>query len=195
MRARLPTLLSVIVLAFLMVHAAPGGPFDAERILAPEIEANIERHYRLDEPLPQQFVRYLGGLVHGDLGPSYRYIDRSVNDLIATGLPVSLRIGALAIVLALLLGVAAGSVAALNHDRWLDRIVSGLAMTGISIPVFVVAPLLILLLAVRIDLLPAGWSSTESLSRYVLPVVTLALPQLAYIAKLTPRRHARRPVS
>jgi oligopeptide transport system permease protein len=181
----IPTLLLVIVLAFLMVHAAPGGPFDDERILPADVEANIAKAYHLDEPLPQQFARYMSGLVRGDLGPSYRYRDYTVSELIASGFPLSLQLGAMAIVLALLAGVSAGTVAALRQDSLLDRIVMSLAMTGISIPVFVIAPVLVLLLAVKLHLLPAGWSGTPGASKYILPVITLALPQIAYIARLT----------
>ena len=181
----IPTLLLVIALAFLMVHAAPGGPFDDERALPAEVEANIAAAYHLDEPLPKQFVRYVSGLLQGDLGPSYRYVDYSVNELIATAFPYSLRIGALAMALALLIGVSAGTLAALRQGTALDRVVMGFSMTGISIPVFVVAPVLVLLLAVKLQWLPAGWSETGGAGRYILPVVTLALPQIAYIARLT----------
>jgi len=181
----IPTLLLVIALAFLMVHAAPGGPFDDERALPAEVEANIAAAYHLDEPLPKQFVRYVSGLLRGDLGPSYRYVDYSVNELIATAFPYSLRIGALAMALALLIGVSAGTLAALRQGTALDRVVMGFSMTGISIPVFVVAPVLVLLLAVKLQWLPAGWSETGGAGRYILPVVTLALPQIAYIARLT----------
>ena len=181
----IPTLLLVIVLAFLMVHAAPGGPFDDERALPPDIEANIARAYHLDEPLPKQFLRYVAGLLRGDLGPSYRYRDYTVNELIRDAFPLSLTLGALAMTLALILGVTAGTVAALRQDSVTDRAVMVLSMTGISIPVFVVAPLLVLLFAVKLNWLPAGWSSGSGASRMLLPVVTLALPQVAYIARLT----------
>jgi len=181
----IPTLLLVIVLAFLMVHAAPGGPFDDERALPAEVEANIAAAYHLDEPLPKQFLRYMGGLLQGDLGPSYRYVDYDVSELIASGFPYSLRIGATAMALALLLGVSAGTIAALRQGSVLDRVVMGFSMTGISIPVFVVAPVLVLLLAVKLRWLPAGWSATGGVRGYILPVVTLALPQIAYIARLT----------
>ncbi len=181
----IPTLLLVIVLAFLMVHAAPGGPFDDERILPADVEANIAKAYHLDEPLPQQFIRYMSGLVRGDLGPSYRYRDYTVSELIGSGFPLSLQLGALAITLALLVGVSAGTVAALKQDSLLDRVIMSFAMTGISIPVFVIAPVLVLLLAVKLHWLPAGWSGTSGAARFVLPVVTLALPQIAYIARLT----------
>ena len=181
----IPTLMLVITLAFLMVHAAPGGPFDDERVLPADVAANIQAAYHLDEPLPQQFGRYLSGLIRGDLGPSYRYRDYTVAELIGTGFPVSLRIGVLAILLALLLGLSAGTVAALRQGSMLDRIVMSFAMTGISVPVFVIAPVLVLLLAVKLHWLPAGWSGTTGMAKYVLPVITLALPQIAYIARLT----------
>jgi len=181
----IPTLLLVIVLAFLMVRAAPGGPFDDERALAPEIEANIAKAYHLDEPLPAQFIRYLTGIVQGDLGPSYRYRDYTVSELIGGAFPLSLKLGAMAMVLAIVIGVAAGSFAALRRNSPVDRLTMALSMTGISIPVFVVAPVLVLLFAVKLQWLPAGWSGNEGVARFVLPVISLALPQVAYIAKLT----------
>lgn len=181
----IPTLLLVIVVAFLMVHAAPGGPFDAERALPPEIEANIARAYHLDEALPQQFARYLGGVLRGDFGPSYRYRDYSVSELIGNAIPVSMKLGALAMALAVLVGISLGTLAALRQNSALDRLMMGLAMTGISIPVFVVAPLFILFFAVKLQWLPASWSGSTSAWRLLLPVVALALPQIAYIARLT----------
>ncbi|MCP5091169.1 MAG: oligopeptide ABC transporter permease OppB [Gammaproteobacteria bacterium] len=181
----IPTLLLVIVLAFLMVHAAPGGPFDDERVLPADVEANIARAYHLDEPLPKQFVRYLSGLLQGDLGPSYRYRDYTVSELIGNSFPLSMQLGALAMALAIVLGVSAGTVAALKQDTYLDRLVMACSMTGISVPVFVFAPVLVLLFAVKLQWLPAGWSSATGGARLVLPVITLALPQVAYIARLT----------
>jgi oligopeptide transport system permease protein len=180
----IPTLLLVVVLAFLMVHAAPGGPFDDERGLPPEIEANIAAAYDLDKPLPVQLWRYLAGVVRGDLGPSFRYRDYSVSELIGAAFPLSLQLGTLAMLLAIVLGTAAGIWAALRANTITDRLVMSLAMTGISIPVFVIAPVLVLLLAVRFDWLPAGWSGNEGPGRWVLPVLSLALPQVAYIARL-----------
>jgi oligopeptide transport system permease protein len=168
-----------------MVHAAPGGPFDDERALPADVEANIAAAYHLDEPLPQQFLRYMSGLLQGDLGPSYRYRDYTVAELIGTAFPYSLKLGAMAMALALLLGVSAGTVAALRQGTTFDKVVMGFSMTGISIPVFVIAPVLVLFLAVKLQWLPAGWSSSTGVSRYLLPVITLALPQIAYIARLT----------
>ena len=168
-----------------MVHAAPGGPFDDERVLPADVEANIAAAYHLDDPLPKQFVRYLGGLVKGDLGPSYRYRDYTVAELIGSAFPLSLKLGAMAMALALIIGVIAGTEAALRQGTRIDRIVMGFSMTGISIPVFVIAPVLVLLFAVKLQWLPAGWSGGSGMGRYVLPVITLALPQIAYIARLT----------
>jgi len=181
----IPTILLVIAIAFLMVHAAPGGPFDEERMLPPEIERNVERAYHLDEPLPKQFARYLSGVLRGDLGPSYRYRDYTVADLIANALPLSMRLGALAMLLALALGIAAGVLAALRKNSLPDRLVTGVAMVGISVPVFVVAPLMVLVFAVLLDWLPASWTGGRGVARLVMPVIALALPQIAYIARLT----------
>ncbi len=180
----IPTLLLVIALAFMMVHAAPGGPFDNERVVSPEVEANIAARYHLDDPLPVQFLRYLGGVLQGDLGPSYRYVDYTVSELIGSALPYSMALGIIAMLLALLLGVGAGTAAALRQGTGFDRIVMAFSMTGISVPVFVVAPVLVLLFAVKLHWLPAGWSGASGAGKYVLPVITLALPQVAYIARL-----------
>ena len=180
----IPTLLLVIVLAFLLVHSAPGGPFDTERVLAPEIKERIEAYYHLDEPLPAQFFRYTGNLLKGDLGPSYVYRDFSVNELIGSAFPVSALLGALAMLLALAVGLPAGVIAALRSNSTTDRVVMGLALIGISIPIFVIAPALVLFFAVKLNWLPAGFSGSVGGARYILPVVALALPQIAYIARL-----------
>lgn len=181
----IPTLFFVVLLSFLLVHAAPGGPFDEERVLTDAVRANIERYYQLDEPLPAQFLNYVGGVLQGDFGPSYRYRDYTVSELIAGRFPVSMQIGALAILIGIAVGVSIGTVAALRQDSVLDRLVMGVAMTGISVPVFVFAPILVLAFAVKLNWLPAGWSGAPDMSRMILPVVSLALPQIAYIARLT----------
>lgn len=183
--AAIPTLLLVIALAFLMVHAAPGGPFDAERRLPPDIEKNISAAYHLDESLPQQFQRYIVGLSRGDFGPSYRYREYSVSDLIRGAFPVSIRLGLLAMGLALVLGFSLGLAAALRQNSILDRVLTGIAMTGISVPIFVVAPLMVLVFAVHLHWLPASWTGASGGSRLLLPVIALALPQIAFIARLT----------
>ena len=180
----IPALLILITLTFFMMHAAPGGPFDRERDVDPQVRAKLEQTYHLDESLWQQYGRYLTALAHGDLGPSFKYADHSVNELIAEGFPVSLEIGGLAMLLALLLGAALGIVAALRQNGVVDYGVMTLAMLGVSIPNYVFAPLAILLFAVTLGWLPAGGWSGGALPNLVLPVIALAAPQIAYIARL-----------
>lgn len=181
----LPTLLIIITIAFFMMRLAPGGPFDREKQLPPEIEANILRAYNLDKPLHLQYVDYLKNILKGDFGPSYKYLDFTVTDLIMTGFPVSLRLGLYAILLAVFFGVTAGTLAALNQNSLFDYMVMGVAMTGIAIPNFVMAPLLALVFGVYLSWLPvAGWGG-GALKYQLLPVITLALPQIAYIARMT----------
>ena len=180
-----PTLLILIALAFFMIRAAPGGPFDAERSLPAEVEANLRAAYHLDEPLIQQFGRYLINLIQGDFGPSFQYKDYTVTELIMTGFPVSLKLGGLAMLLAIMVGVTVGAIAALRQNSWLDHAVMSASMTGISIPNFVMAPLLILLFAIYLGWLPAGGLGDGSPANLVLPVISLALPQIAYISRLT----------
>ncbi|MEE4165035.1 MAG: oligopeptide ABC transporter permease OppB [Desulfocapsaceae bacterium] len=181
----IPTLFIIITIAFFMMRLAPGGPFDREKQLPPEIEANILKVYNLDKPLHEQYYDYLRNIIRGDFGPSYKYLDFTVNDLIMTGFPVSLRLGLYAILLAVICGVSAGTIAALKQNSWFDFMVMGVAMTGIAIPNFVMAPLLALVFGVYLSWLPvAGWGG-GALQYQVLPVITLALPQIAYIARLT----------
>lgn len=181
----IPTLLILIALAFFMVRLAPGGPFDAERALLPEIEANLRAAYHLDEPLYQQFLRYLGGLLRGDFGPSFQYRDYTVTELIMAGFPVSLRLGGGAMILALLFGITAGSIAALRQNTRTDYSVMSISMTGIAVPNFVMAPILILIFAVYLGWLPAGGLGEGSPKNLILPIISLALPQIAYISRLT----------
>ena len=181
----IPTLLILIGLAFLLIRAAPGGPFSRERQLQPEIEANLRAAYHLDEPLYEQFGRYVWGLLRFDFGPSFQYRDYTVTELITAGFPVSLTLGAAAIVVALLVGVTAGSIAALRQNSVVDHGVMAVSMTGISIPNFVMAPLLVLVFAIYLRWLPAGGFGSGSVRNLVLPVTALALPQIAYLARLT----------
>lgn len=178
-----PTLLVLIALAFFLIKVAPGGPFDTDRKLPPEIEANLNAAYNLDEPLYKQFSLYLSGLLRGDFGPSFQYRDYTVTELIGAGFPVSLRLGGLAMLLAFCVGVAVGTIAALKQNAFIDHAVMAAAMTGVSIPNFVMAPLLVLLFAVTLKWLPAG--GLGDWRHLVLPVIALALPQIAYIARLT----------
>ncbi len=180
----LPTLLVIATLAFVLLHLTPGGPFDSERVLVPQIQHSIEARFHLDEPLWRQYLRYLGDLAHGDLGPSFQYRNTSVNELIAQGMPVDLAIGGTAMLIALLLGLSVGLLAATRVGGWRDRLPMGLAMLGISVPVFVTAPLLILVFAIRLHWLPAGDWVSGSWRHLVLPSVALALPFTAYIARI-----------
>ncbi len=180
----IPTLLMLITVAFFLIRVAPGGPFDAEKTLPPEIQANLNAKYHLDEPLLQQYFRYLGQVATLDFGPSFQYKDWTVNELIAQGFPVSLTVGLAAIVLAFFVGTMLGIAAALRQNSAVDYSLMGFSMLGISIPNFVIAPILILLLAVYAGWLPAGgWD--WGLPSMILPIVTLALPAIAYIARLT----------
>ena len=167
-----------------MMRAAPGGPFDTEKTLAPEIQANLDKKYHLDEPLIKQYGRYLFDLAQGDFGPSFQYKDYSVNELIATGFPVSLRLGGTAIILAFFLGSLFGTIAALRQNTAIDYTVMATAMTGISIPNFVLAPLMILLFAVNLQWLPAGGWNDGAFKNTIMPIIALTLPYVAYISRL-----------
>ena len=183
--AAIPTLAVIVTIAFFMMRVAPGGPFDLDRALTPEIEARIKAAYRLDQPLHRQYLAYVGDVLAGDFGPSFKSRDFTVAELMAAGFPASLRIGAAAIVLAIVCGMGLGTLAALRHNTPADYATMGLAMTGITIPNFVMAPLLTLVFGVYLSLLPvAGWND-GAFRNLVLPVIVLALPQIAYIARLT----------
>ncbi|HKY18802.1 MAG TPA: oligopeptide ABC transporter permease OppB, partial [Rhizomicrobium sp.] len=187
----IPTLFVIVTLAFFMMRIAPGGPFDSERRLPPEVERNIKAAYNLDKPLSEQYLIYLGKLIQGDLGPSYKNKDFTVAQLIGTGLPVSARLGLTAMMLALLVGTALGVAAALKQNHWQDYSVMGVAMLGITIPTFVTAPLLTLLFGIygvslfgwELSLPVGGWNG-GAWRNMVLPVAVLALPQTAIVARL-----------
>jgi oligopeptide transport system permease protein len=180
-----PTLFIIITLSFFVIRIAPGGPFDEEQALPPEIKANLVAASGLDRPLTEQYLRYLGGLAHGDFGPSFKFKDFSVTELIAQGLPISLTLGLSAVLLALLVGVPLGTLAALRQNSPTDYSIMGVAVLGIALPSFVTGPLFALVFGLYLRWLPvAGWETGQA--RYlVLPVITLALPVIAYIARLT----------
>lgn len=180
-----PTLLVVVTLSFFLIRLAPGGPFDLERPLPPAAMESLNRIYGLDQPLVVQYGRYLASLVQGDLGPSFSFRDLTVNDLFARGLPVSATLGALALMLALGLGLALGTVAAFRRGRLADRLVGAGVSLGLAMPTFVTAPLLQILFGLTLAWLPVGGWNGGSPGNLVLPVVTLALPQVAAIARLT----------
>jgi oligopeptide transport system permease protein len=181
----IPTLLIIVTATFFLMRAAPGGPFDQEQTLPPEIMANLQRAYGLDQPIWTQYARYLKSLMHGDFGPSFKYKDFTVTELIGQGFPVTLQLGILAMALALSVGILLGTFAALHHNSAADYMTMSLAVVGIAIPTFVVLPFLGLLFGVFLHWLPvAGWES-GSIRHLALPVIALALPPLAYIARLT----------
>jgi oligopeptide transport system permease protein len=183
--AAIPTLFVVMTVSFFMMRLVPGGPFDRERMLAPAVEANINKAYHLDQPLIVQYGLYLAKAAQGDLGPSFKYPDYTVVELISSGFPVSFRIGVAAMVLALFAGGGLGILAALRQNSGTDHAVMALAMVGITIPNFVMAPLLTLVIGVYLRLLPVGGYGGGSLRNLILPTFALALPPIAYIARLT----------
>jgi oligopeptide transport system permease protein len=177
------TLWLLATLCFVLLRAAPGGPFDTEKTAPPEVQAALAEQFRLDQPLIVQYGAWLADVARGDLGPSFQYPDYTVNQLIARALPVSLLNGGLALLLALAIGIPLGVYAALRAGQWMDRALMLLAGLGLAIPKFVAAPLLVLLFAVTLNWLPAGgWGEWQNI---VLPVIALALPNLAYCARLT----------
>ena len=183
--ALIPTLLVIVTVSFAIIRLAPGGPFDEEQGAAPEVRANLERLYGLDEPLPVQYLRYLRGLAHGDFGPSLRQRDFTVSELIGRGLPLSAALGLCAIALALITAIPAGIAAALWRGPAADLAIAAIAALGVALPSFVIGPLLALVFGVHLRWLPvAGWQAGSP--RYlVLPVLTLALPLAAAISRLT----------
>lgn len=181
----LPTLLIIIALAFFMMRIAPGGPFDGERALPAQIEANIAARYNLDQPLPVQFLLYLKNVLQFDFGPSLKIRDFNVTELIASGLGASVLIGSAALVAALGLGILAGTIAALRQNSWVDYSVMATAMTGITVPNFVMAPLLTLVFGIMLGWLPVGGWGGGRLEYLILPITALALPQVAAVARLT----------
>jgi oligopeptide transport system permease protein len=188
----IPTLFIIITLSFFMMRLAPGGPFDSDRVLPPEIARNIAAAYDLDKPVYQQYLIYLGKLVRGDFGPSYKIRDFTVSQLIANGFPVSLKLGLLAITLALAVGTTLGILAALKQNRSPDYSVMTLAMIGITIPAFVTAPLLQLVFGIYgvhlfgLDIsLPVGGWNNGATRNIILPVIVLSLGPIAVIARLT----------
>ncbi len=179
-----PVLLAVFTITFFMVRAAPGGPFSAEKNIPPRVLEQLNAHYGLDRGLWEQYCTTLGQVaLHGDLGPSLRYEGRSVNEMIATALPVSLELGALAMLVAIAIGIPVGVLAATHRNSWLDHLPMGLAMTGVCVPAFVIGPVLMLVFALWLGWLnPTGWFEA---SDRVLPSLTLGLAYAAAIARLS----------
>lgn len=181
----IPTLFILITISFFMMRLAPGSPFTGERKLPPEVMANIEAKYHLNDPIYKQYFSYLAQLSQGDFGPSFKYKDYSVNELVARAFPVSAKLGATAFLVAVLFGVSAGVIAALNQNTKWDFTVMGFAMTGVVIPSFVVAPLLVLIFAIQLKwLLGGGWDGGAA-KNMILPMVALSLAYIASISRIT----------
>jgi oligopeptide transport system permease protein len=180
-----PTIFIVVTLSFFLIRFAPGGPFNVERALPPQIMANLMRAYELDQPILQQYLHYLWNVLHLDFGPSYIYRDFTVTQLIAQSLPYSLKLGIFALVLAVVGGVAAGVVAALRQNGAVDYALMTLATIGLTVPNFVVGPVLSLIFAVILHWASAGGWGEGGFRDLTLPVIALALPQLAIFARLT----------
>lgn len=179
----IPTALIIVLGSFALVRLAPGSPFSSEKEIPPEVRRQLDAKYGFDKPLPEQFLRYLGNLLRGDLGPSTKYPQRSVNEIIADGFPVSLTLAGVALVWSLLVGVTAGIIGAVRQNTIWDHAAMGAALVGISIPSFVLGPLLVLIFALRLHLLPpAGWGDWRHV---ILPGLTLGTIYAASIARLT----------
>ncbi|MBD3343663.1 MAG: oligopeptide ABC transporter permease OppB [Chitinivibrionales bacterium] len=179
----IPTLLIIATVTFFMVRLAPGGPFSSEKSVSPEVLENLNEHYGLDKPITTQYVNYLANILKGNLGPSFKYPNRTVNELIGNSFPVSMQLGLLALIFALFLGLSAGIIASLRSNSMADYVPMTFAMVGICIPTFVVGPLLALLFGLKL-----GWvnvSGWYSFSDRILPAITLGLPYAAYIARLS----------
>lgn len=179
----IPVILAVITVTFFLVRIAPGGPFDSEKAVIPEVKAALEAQYRLDLPLLQQYTAYLGDLARGDFGPSFKYPGRSVNELIGAGLPVTAELGLYALLIATLIGGLAGIVAALRPNTAQDYVPMAVAMIGICMPTFLLGPLLVLVFGIRLEWLPvSGWGDIPG--DKILPSITLGAAYAAYIARL-----------
>ncbi|MFN2360082.1 MAG: oligopeptide ABC transporter permease OppB [Marinobacter sp.] len=180
-----PTVLALITVSFVLMHAAPGGPLTSERNVPEVVMQNIEAKYNLDKPLWQQYLIYVGNVAQGDLGPSFRYKDYTVNELIESSFPRSAYIGAWSFLFVVVFGIGLGVIAALRQNRWPDYTVMTAAMTGVVFPNFVMAPLLVLLFAVTLRWLPAGGWEGGQVEYIVLPIIAMATSYIAQVARIT----------
>jgi oligopeptide transport system permease protein len=180
----IPVMLVVISVTFLLIHSAPGGPFSAEKAVPPEVAQALEAQYSLDQPLWQQYVSYLGDVIQGDFGPSFKYSGRTVNELIAAGLPVTAELALYAMLVALFIGISAGVIAAIKPNTLQDYIPMSAAMLGICMPSFLLGPILILVFGIQLEWLPiSGWGDIPG--DKILPAITLGTGYAAYIARLS----------
>ena len=179
----IPVLLIIATITFFIMRIAPGGPFDSEKALPPEILETINKKYHFDEPLYMQYLRYMKNILYLDLGPSFKYSNRTVNEIILQSFPVSLELGFWALLFAAFFGITIGIISSLRHNTRIDYFFMGLATLGISLPSFVLGPLLVLIFALHFTILPvAGWSSIPHM---IMPALTLGAIYTAYIARLT----------
>ncbi|GAB6263172.1 oligopeptide ABC transporter permease OppB [Photobacterium sp. CCB-ST2H9] len=181
----IPTLLVLITISFFLMRFAPGNPFSSERPLPPEVMANIEAKYGLDKPVFEQYTTYLGNILHGDFGPSFKYKDFTVNELIQDALPVSAKIGFFAFIFAMVMGVSVGTIAALKQNTWVDYLIMSTAMAGVVMPSFILAPVLIYIFAINMQWLPAGGWQGGSIEFMLLPMFGMALLYVATFARIT----------
>ncbi|MGF1870465.1 oligopeptide ABC transporter permease OppB [Photobacterium indicum] len=181
----IPTLLVLITISFFLMRFAPGNPFSSERPLPPEVMANIEAKYGLDKPVSEQYITYLGNIVQGDFGPSFKYKDFTVNELVVKALPVSAKIGFFAFIFALVMGVTVGTIAALKHNTWIDYTIMSTAMAGVVMPSFILAPILIYIFSINLGWLPAGGWQDGSMKFLLLPMFGMSLLYVATFARIT----------
>ncbi|MGF1723309.1 oligopeptide ABC transporter permease OppB [Photobacterium nomapromontoriensis] len=181
----IPTLLVLITISFFLMRFAPGNPFSSDRPLPPEVMANIEAKYGLDKPVFEQYTTYLGNIVQGDFGPSFKYKDFTVNELVSKALPVSAKIGFFAFIFALVMGVGVGTIAALKQNSWIDYTIMSTAMAGVVMPSFILAPVLIYIFSINLGWLPAGGWNDGSLKYMLLPMMGMSLLYVATFARIT----------
>lgn len=182
----IPTMFIIITVSFFIIRFAPGGPFSGEKNLPEQIVQNLLKKYHMDEPIFKQYLRYFGDILRGDFGPSLKYKESSVNELMATTFPNSIILGSLSLSLAVIFGIGFGIISALKQNKWQDYLAMSLAVVGISIPLFVIGPILQVIFAMNLKLFPvAGWFGRKGALTLVLPVITLSFPYFAYIARLS----------
>ncbi|WP_038172780.1 MULTISPECIES: oligopeptide ABC transporter permease OppB [Vibrio] len=181
----IPTMLVLITVSFFLMRFAPGNPFSSEKPLPPEVMANIEAKYGLDKPVFEQYTTYLTNVIQGDFGPSFKYLDYSVNELIYGALPVSAKVGFIAFIFTIIMGVSVGTIAALKQNTWVDYTIMSTAMLGVVMPSFVLAPALIYLFSLHWNLFPAGGWQDGGLKYLVLPVIGMSLLYVATFARIT----------
>ncbi len=181
----IPTLLVLITISFFLMRFAPGSPFSSEKTLPPEVMQNINAKYGLDKPVFEQYITYLGNIIQGDFGPSFKYKDYTVNELISAALPVSAKVGFYAFVLTVILGVTIGTFAALKQNTWVDYWVMSSSMVGVVLPSFVLAPVLIYIFSIGLNWLPAGGWNGGSIEYMILPILAMSFLYIATFARIT----------